>query len=311
MTLLQVLLYGSGAAKRAEAEQRVIFELQPHLSAAGTLGKPAAVAETLKSLLYGALSENQMPDIPAGNPSNAYLLAVAALETARAECGPLKDDENTPTPLMHALAYEAAAQPKTIEHAVFSALSQASFRQTADRLLCKTASANNVVSARSLSPELPAPLEPRAFAKLERLATTLITSVAFKGDKGTAVDAPATSTRAAPLLEQLLHACPSLLVSERCLRSWLEQENSPEVRGQVQSWVARGSKLAPTRVEHLLHHYLISGAAGDGKHAPGVASGGVLAHSAGLLDVVEISRQSSLLGDVATGASTHVFPPAR
>lgn len=309
MPLLQVLLYGSGAAKRAEAEQRVIFELQPHLSAARTLGQPAAVAETLKSLLSGALSGNQMPDIPASNPSNAYLLAVVALEMARAECGPLTDDEITPTPLMHALAYEAAAQPKTIEHAVSSALSQASFRQTADRLLCKTASAN--VSARSLRPELPAPLEPRAFAKLERLATTLITSVAFKGDKGTAVDAPATSTRAAPLLEQLLHARPSLLVSERCLRSWLEQESTPEVRGQVQSWVARGSKLAPTHVEHLLHHYLISGAAGGGKHAPGGASGGALAHSAGLLDVVEISRQSSLLGGVASGAIAHVFSPAR
>lgn len=309
--MMQVLLYGSGSVKRAEAEQRVIFELQPHLAAAGNLGKPPAVAETLISLLSRAQAGTQVPDIPASNPSNAYLLAAVALESARAESGPLTDDESAPTPLMHALAYEAAAQPKSIEHTVFSSLSQASFRQTADRLLCRAPTqspalngalqrekAARSTNGRSHSQQQPAPLETRAFSKLEHLATTLISSVAFKGDKITAVDAPRTTTRAEPLLEHLVHACPSLLISERCMQCWLEQENSREVQVAVQEWVGRGSKLAPTHVQHVLHRFLISRAA---EAHPEAASCTALAQSAGLLDIVEMSRQHSLVGDVSTG----------
>lgn len=303
---MQVLLYGSGSVKLAEAQQRIILELLPHLSAAGAAGKPPAVAETLKSLLSPAPPGFPVPDIPASNPSNAYLLAVASLESSRAESGPLSEDESAPTPLMHALAYEAAAKPKSIEHAVFTSLSQASFRHTAERVLCKVphspASKKAGISG-ELFRDQPVPLDNKAFSKLEHLATTLIDSVAFKGDKGTAVDSPRTTTRADELLEGLVDACPSLLVSQRCLQCWLEQENSEDVQKAVQGWIGRGAKLAPMHVEHLLHHFLISSTT---EAHPDEESGSALAQSAGLLDIVASSRQRSLLGDVSTGV---VFSP--
>lgn len=309
---VQVLLYGSGSVKRAEAEQRVLLELQPHLSAAGSAGQPAAVAETLRSLLSHSSNSSSghssqarnVPDIPNSNPSNAYLLAIAALETSRAESGPLSDDESAPTPLIHALTYEASAEPRTIERGVFTALSQTSFRRTVERLLCTVPNSASSTSRKvGISPHMfrdnPPPLEREAFSKLEHIATTLIASVAFKGVKGKAADAPVTTTHTDELLEGLVDACPSLLVSPRCIQAWLEQENTPEVQKQVQNWIKRGSQVAPAHLEHLLHHFLISSAV---EAHPEQQASSALAHSAGLLDTVAEGSTKSLIGDVSTGA---------
>jgi hypothetical protein len=298
---IQVLVYGSGSVKRAEAEQRVILELHPHLDAAGHAGKPEAVAQSLKSLLFPEGAGVTALNIPPSNPSNAYLLAVVALETSRAGSGPLTDEENAPTPLMHALAYEAAAQPKTVEHAVFTALSQASFRRTAERLLYRvprfSSHSRMTTTVEDSNRKQHAPLDRKAFPKLEHFATTLISSVAFKGEKSKAIDAPRT-TRADEFLEDLVAACPSLFVSQRCLQCWLEQDTSIEVQKTIQSWIARGSKIAPSHVEHLLHRFLISSSADAPLDEDCCRA---VTHSAALLDTVASSRQESLVGNVSTG----------
>ena len=108
-----ILMYGTGVAKEREAERRVALELAPLLSAAGPAGAPAAVAEALSATLLNP------PKLSKSNPNNAFLLAIASLETCRAGVAPLP---TTHSPITHTLAYAATAPAKTQDAAVYLSL---------------------------------------------------------------------------------------------------------------------------------------------------------------------------------------------
>lgn len=265
-----VLMYGTGTAKRQEAEQRVLLELQPHLSAAGELGSPTAVVASLTELLTDA------PAIPSQNASNAFLLAVAALEMSRADSGPISTLEEVPMPLMHALAYEAGALPSSLDQQIFASLVRSSFYALARRLT------------------LPASTEKDRFAKLERLACTLINTTAWQTCKASA-DQPKSGVRLDVLREHLLMHAPFLFYSPRCLSAWLSHESNPRLLKGVQAWLKRAAARAPTHMEHLLQRFLVAAAEHSAVRLPLSKD---LVSSTKLLDAISAGRADSQLESV-------------
>lgn len=265
-----VLMYGTGSIKQQEAEQRVLLELKPHLSAAGELGTSSAVLASLNALLENA------PSIPAQNPSNPFLLAVAAVEMSRADSGPISLSDDVPIPLMHALAYEAGALPDSLDRAVFASLAHSSFRSLTERLT------------------VPASAEKHRFAKLERLACTVINAIAWQAGKPT-VDSPKTSVRLNEMLETLLTKAPFLFYSPQCLETWLGHESNPRLLSDVQWWLTRAAARAPTHMEHLLQRAMVSSIEQTGERVPISQD---LVCSTKLLEAILAGRSESKLESV-------------
>lgn len=265
-----VLMYGTGTAKQQEAEQRVLLELKPHLSAAGELGTPGAVVASLNALLAAA------PAIPPQNPSNPFLLAVAALEMSRADSGPLSLSEDVPMPLMHALAYEAGALPNSLDHAVFVSLAKSSFRCLTQRLT------------------KPVSTETDRFAKMERLACTIIDAYAWQLSSS-AVQSPKSGVRLDEMLNHLLRSAPFLFYSPRCLETWLRHESNPRLLQDVQRWLTRAAARAPTHMEHLLQRFMVSTAQSSAER---LSLSRDLVCSTKLLDAILEGRAESQLESV-------------
>ena len=228
-----VLMYGTGAAKDSEAEQRVLLELQPHLEAAGARGEHAALAQQLQALLGEPIR------LPARNASTPFLLAVATLEMARAQIGPLHSPPAAgPSPIIHAMAYAAGAGANTTDSAVYIVLIRASFDALTQRLTssaCKDA---------------------QPFQHLERLADMLIQSVCWSPALQEANKRKAAIS-ASDMLQKLLHHAPALHYSRACIESWLAhgRRNDSEqhtAAAQLSSWLTSAASRAPTHMEHLL-----------------------------------------------------------